>query len=251
MSLAQVMRATGELGGSFGFFATLNGVPIANGQASGEGAPVVAEIPISDLYVGDPNALSVQRGPGSGRLYYTADLNVYQPVEEVTAVQNGVTVQREYFPTGAACPRGDCAPIESSRPGELVQARLTVTVEQAAYYLLLEDYLPAGTEVLDTGLKTSQLGTPPEGEGEPQQPLFDPRRPFKAGWGWWFFTSPRIYDDHLSWAAPYLPPGTYQLNYTLVTLQPGEYRVLPARAWMFYFPETQGTGAGAIFTVRP
>jgi uncharacterized protein YfaS (alpha-2-macroglobulin family) len=251
MSLAQVMRATNELGGSFGFFATLNGVPIANGQASGEGAPVVADIPISELYVGDPNALSVQRGPGSGRLYYTADLSVYRPVESVTPVQKGVTVTRQYFPTGSACPRGDCAPIESARPGELVEARLTVTVEQAAYYLLLEDYIPAGMELLDTSLKTTQIGMP-EGEGEPQpEPLFDPRRPFERGWGSWFFTSPRIYDDHASWAAAYLPPGTYQLIYTLVTLQPGEYRVLPAHAWMFYFPETQGTTAGAIFTVRP
>jgi hypothetical protein len=132
-------------------------------------------------------------------------------------------------------------------------ARLTVTVEQAAYYLLLEDYLPAGTEALDTSLKTSQLGSSegaPEGAPQPE-PLFDPRRPFAAGWGRWYFTSPRIYDDHLSWAAPYLPPGTYQLDYTLVTLQPGEYRVLPARAWMFYFPETQGNSAGAVFTVQP
>jgi uncharacterized protein YfaS (alpha-2-macroglobulin family) len=174
-------------------------------------------------------------------------------VESVTPVQNGVTVTRQYYPAGSACLRGDCAPIESARPGELVEARLTVTVEQAAYYLLLEDYIPAGMELLDTSLKTTQLGMPPgEGEIETQQaPLFDPRRPFEGGWGSWFFTSPRFYDDHVSWAAAYLPPGTYQLVYTLVTLQPGEYRVLPAHAWMFYFPETQGTTAGAIFTVRP
>jgi hypothetical protein len=249
MALAEVMRSTEELGASFGFFATLNGVPIANGQASGEGAPVVADIPVGDLYVGDPNALSVQRGPGQGRLYYTADLNVYTPVEGVTPLQNGVTVERKYYPTGEDCPGRDCEPIESARPGELIRARLTITVDQAAYYLLVEDYLPAGTEALDTSLKTTQFDMP---EDETQQePLFDPRRPFDAGWGWWHFTSPRYFDDHVSWATAYLPPGTYELTYLLVSLQPGEYRVLPARAWMFYFPETQGNSAGAIFTVRP
>ena len=47
-----------------------------------------------------------------------------------------------------------------------------------------------------------------------------------------------------------LPPGTYEFTYQMVVLQPGEYRVLPARAWQFYFPEVQGIGKGDIFTVE-
>ncbi len=249
MALAEVMRSTEEVGASFGFFATLNGVPVANGQASGEGAPVVADIPIDDLYVGDPNALSINRGPGSGRLYYTAGLSVYRPVEDVAPLQNGVIVHRDYYPTGAACPRRDCAPIEQAKPGDTIMARLTLTLEQATYYLLVEDYLPAGTEVVDFSLKTTQYGLPEEEQTE--QLNFDPRRPYDEGWGWWLFTQPRIYDDHVSWASAYLPAGTYELTYLLTVLQPGEYRVLPARAWMFYFPETQGNSAGSIFTVQP
>jgi uncharacterized protein YfaS (alpha-2-macroglobulin family) len=248
MALSEVMRASEELGGGFAFSARLNGVPIANGQASGEGAPVVADIPLSNLYVGDPNALNVQRGPGDGRLYYTAALNVDRPVEDVAPLQRGVSVQRAYYPTGAACPGGDCAPITQAHPGDLIRARLSLTLENAAYFLLVQDYLPAGTEVLDTSLKTSQQGQPEE---QPQGPFFDPRRPFDKGWGWWYFTTPNIYDDHVSWASAYLPAGSYELNYLLVVLQPGEYRVLPARAWMFYFPEVQGNSAGDIFTIQP
>ena len=248
MALVEVMRATRETGGNFTFSARLNGTPIASGQASGEGAPVVASIPLGDLYTGDPNALSILRAPGNGRLYYTAALNVYRPVEDVAPLDHGVSVERAYFPTGAACPGGDCAPISEARPGDLIQARLTLTLQNAAYFLLVEDYLPAGTEVLDTSLKTSQQGQPQE---EPQAPVYDPRRPFHNGWGWWYFTQQSIYDDHVSWATAYLPPGTYELTYLLVVLQPGEYRTLPARAWEFYFPEVQGNSAGAIFTVRP
>jgi len=248
MSLVEVMRATGEIGGGFAFSARLNGLPIATGQASGEGAPVVASIPIGDLYTGDPNALAISRAPGSGRLYYTAALNVFGPVEEVAPLQRGVSVQRSYYPTGEACPRGECEPISSARPGDLVRVRVTVTLEDAAYYLLVEDYLPAGTEVLNTNLLTVQMGMPEE---EQVIPEFDPRRPFEKGWGWWFFTDPRIYDDHVSWATSYVPAGTYELTYLLVILQPGEYRVLPARSWMFYFPEVQGNSAGEVFTIQP
>jgi uncharacterized protein YfaS (alpha-2-macroglobulin family) len=248
MALVEVMRASGELGGGFAFSARLNGIPIATGQASGEGAPVVADIPISDLYTGDPNALVISRAPGSGRLYYSADLNVFRPVEEVAPLQRGVSVQRNYYPTGLACPRGECEPITEAHPGDLLRVRLTITLEDAAYYLLVEDYLPAGTEVLDTSLKTTQMGIPEEQQLGPE---FDPRRPFENGWGWWYFTDPRIYDDHLSWASSFVPAGTYELTYLLVVLQPGEYRVLPAHSWMFYFPEVQGNSAGAVFTVRP
>ncbi len=248
MALVEVMRTSGELGGSFAFSARLNGIPIATGQASGEGAPVVAEIPIGDLYTGDPNALVLSRAPGSGRLYYTAGLNVFRPVEDVTPLQRGVSVQRLYYPTGNDCPGGECDPITDARPGDLVRVRLTLTLEDAAYYLLVEDHLPAGTEVLDTSLKTSQFGIPEE---QQQGPQFDPSRPFEKGWGWWYFTDPRIYDDHLSWASSFVPAGTYELTYLLVVLQPGEYRVLPANSWMFYFPEVQGNSAGAIFTVQP
>jgi uncharacterized protein YfaS (alpha-2-macroglobulin family) len=114
-------------------------------------------------------------------------------------------------------------------------------VPETAYYLLVEDYLPAGTEVLDTRLLTSQQ----------ELPEIDPQRPFEEGWGWWFFSIPQVYDDRIAWAVDSLPAGTYELTYTLVILQPGEYRVLPARAWQFYFPEVQGTSAGEVFEIEP
>jgi uncharacterized protein YfaS (alpha-2-macroglobulin family) len=248
MALVEVLRTSGELEGNFAFSARLNGIPIVTGQASGEGAPVVANIPIGDLYISDPNALVISRAPGRGRLYYVTDLSVFRPVQEIAPMQQGVNVQRAYYPTGADCPGGDCAPITEARPGDLIRARVTITLEDAAYYLLVEDYLPAGTEVLDTSLKTSQLGIPEE---QTQGPLYDVRRPFEKGWGWWFFTDPTIYDDHISWASAFVPAGTYELTYLLVVLQPGEYSVLPARSWMFYFPEVQGNSAGTVFAVKP
>jgi hypothetical protein len=41
------------------------------------------------------------------------------------------------------------------------------------------------------------------------------------------------------------------LTYTLVPLQAGEFQVLPAHAWQAFFPEVQGTSAGAVFEVKP
>jgi hypothetical protein len=76
------------------------------------------------------------------------------------------------------------------------------------------------------------------------------RKPFEQGWGWWYFNQPLIHDDHITWTADYLPAGIYELTYTLVLIHPGEYQVLPARAWEFYFPEVQGSSAGDVFLIE-
>ena len=150
--------------------------------------------------------------------------------------------------------RGDLRPGRGLRSdqeataGELVKVRLALTLKNPAYYLLVEDYLPAGAEILNTGLKTSQQALLPEDE---TLPLYDPEHPFEQGWGWWLFSAPRIFDDHIAWAVDYLPAGTYELTYYLSDLQPGEYRVLPARAWQFYFPDVQGNSSGELFAIKP
>jgi uncharacterized protein YfaS (alpha-2-macroglobulin family) len=123
-----------------------------------------------------------------------------------------------------------------------------LTLPHDMYYLAVSDYIPAGAEILDTSLKTTQLGM--EGETDVQQ-TYDPRNPYEKGWGWWYFNQPQIYDDHIAWTARSLPAGSYELTYTLVLLQPGEYRAIPARSYQLYFPEVQANSAGDVFQIAP
>ena len=249
MAGAEYLRGTGELAGDFVYSAELNSLPLSSGQAGSDGAPVSAEVPVTKLYPDYPNALGIQRAEGPGRLYYTAALNVNRPVEEAAPLDRGISISRAYYPYGEECIEVDaCAAIKEATAGELVKVRLVLTLKNPAYYLLVEDYLPAGTEILNTGLKTSQQALLPE---EQPQPLYDPERPYDQGWGWWLFSAPRIFDDHIAWAVDYLPAGTYELTYYLSVLQPGDYRVLPARAWQFYFPEMQGNSSGELFAIKP
>jgi len=246
LALTEVMRGTGELGGDFAFGATLNGVSIASGHAGGATQlnPVTASLPLSSLFADSTNGLTVLREAGSGRLYYTAALQVFRPVADVEPLERGIHVTRQYYPAGADLRTAE--PINSVQVGEAVTVRLTLVLPTDAYYLAVEDYIPAGAEILNTRLQTSQLGE----FGEPG-PLYDPSDPYASGWGWWMFSAARVYDDHIAFSADYLPAGTYELTYTLVILQPGEYQVLPARAWMFYFPEVMGTNAGTVFEITP
>jgi uncharacterized protein YfaS (alpha-2-macroglobulin family) len=239
MALAQVMQGTGELSGEFEFYAELNDKPLAAGEAIGSSqlTPIETAAPIASLYPSEPNSLIISRGDGTGRLYYNTHLNVSRPVEDVALLDHGINITRAYFPSGIDCLEETCAPIRQAENGELVTVRLTLTVPETTYYLVVDDHIPAGAEILDFSLDTSQ------------ESQYNPNTFFEQGWGWWEFSSPRIYDDRISWTADQLPPGTYELVYQLVTLQPGEYRVLPPRAYQLYFPEVQGNGAGEIFEI--
>jgi hypothetical protein len=165
-------------------------------------------------------------------------------VEEVASLDRGISVSRAYYPLGADLKTA--TPVTVTKVGDTLTVRLSVVLPQDVYHFVVEDYIPAGTEILNTNLKTSQLGV----TGEPG-PLYDPRDPFGNGWGWWMFNAAQIYDDHISWTASYLPAGSYDLTYTLTVLQAGEYHLLPAHAWMFYFPEVQGNSAGGTLEIKP
>lgn len=245
LALTEMMRSTGELNASFTFSAALNGTPLASGQAGGAGqlTATSTSVPLSRLYPQAPNALNIERSAGGGRLYYTAGLDVSQPVDEVAPLRRGLSLERRFEPF--AQPGGEA--LQSGRIGQKVTVRLTLTLPHDAYYLFVEDYIPAGSEILDTRLKTSQQGE--GGEAQAATP-YDPRNPFAQGWGWWLFHPAQIYDDHIAWAADYLPAGTYELTYTLTLLQPGEFRVMPARAWQFYFPEVQANSSGEMFEIK-
>lgn len=245
MAANRIIAGTGELGGSFAYSAALNGAPLVEGNAGGSDqlTPISAQIPVKRLYADYPNSLVLQRAQGPGRLYYAVTLNVSRPVQNVASLSQGLNIARAFFSTSDS-PQA----IQNAQAGQKVNVRLTLTLPQEMYYLVVEDYIPAGAELLDPGLKTSQLGAGLEPSAET---IYDPRNPFARGWGWWLFNTPRLYDDHITWTADYLAAGSYELSYTLVLVQPGQFQVLPAQAWQLYFPEVQANSAGALFEITP
>ncbi len=238
LAMSAVMQGTGELAGNFDFGSALNGSPLASGNAAGEAqlTPVRSSVPIAQLYPDKPNSLIFSHGPGQGRLYYRAMLNVLLPVSNLPPLSQGMSIARAYYPQGQVSPGNS---LQRAPAGQLVEVHLTLSLPQDAHYVAVEDYLPAGAEILDTRLKTSQ-----------QKGLKPDETPFVNGWMWWLFSAPQVYDDRIVWTAEYLAAGTYELTYYLVLNQPGEYRVLPARAYEFYFPEVQARSAGEIFTIE-
>ena len=249
LALDKYMQASGELRGDFAFSAQLNGTALAQGQAAGPQnmTQVNVAASLTQLNLGGANSLLISKQDGTGKLYYRAALTVDRPAETAPAVERGMTISRQFMD----CSTGNCQPITAyqMKPDQSgrVTVKLTLSMQNDAYYLILQDYIPAGADILDSSLKTSQQGI----QDQVVQVKFDPADPFGEGWGWWYFNRPQIYDSHILWSADYLPAGTYELTYTIVPSLAGEYRVLPAHAWQAYFPEVQGSTAGAVFEIKP
>jgi uncharacterized protein YfaS (alpha-2-macroglobulin family) len=244
----ETLKGTGELQANFSYSAELNGTPFLSGEASGPDTltPVSAFQPIENLLPDAPNALNISRGSGVGNLYYRSYLQIQQPVDQVSAIDRGISIERRYCL--GTDQETDCVPYEALSLNDLnkpVLVRLSLSIAEDAYYLVVEDHIPAGTQIVDTNLLTGRQIYASDIR------VFDDGNPLFSGWGWWLFTEPAIYSDHIHWIAEELPAGTYELTYYLNPIQAGEFQVLPAHAYQYYFPEVEGSSEGMTFTIEP
>ena len=242
-AFADWIGATGEANSSFTWRTTLNDNTLLQGQASPLGETLKTVIGLQTLLRGQSSDLAFERGTGEGRLYYTAHVRSFLPVDTAPMVNRGVVIERKY--ESADCvpsPDKPCDAILLAKLGQNVRVRLTVVAPNTLYYVRLTDPLPGGAEIVDTSLKTSQTV---QSSGLPTAPRFGDTR----GWGWWWFVESQSYDDRMAAFASYLPAGTYEYTYVFRSSIAGQFKVMPASAELTYFPEVFGRSAGAAFAI--
>ncbi len=239
IGLTDWMVATNELKGNYDYSLILNSQEQASGTVTPEtvreGQDLVIEV--GNLLLDEINKVTVVRGEGEGALYYTAHLTLELDASEVTALNRGVGIVREYFRAG------ETEPVTDAKVGEILTVRLTVNIPETIYYFVLEDPLPAGVEALDTSLlTTTQLV-----DGPQLSPQYDPY----YYWWWWYWDHTEIRDESVNLYADVLPPGTYVYSYQVRATVPGKFQTMPSHGYAFYFPEVFGRTDGALFTVSP
>jgi len=180
---------------------------------------------------------------GPGAFHWAAALEAYVEGEDIPAAGNLVRVERRYVryvprraptmpaddepPVGWSCLEPSARPGDEALPsiaragsGDLFRVTLSVEAKQPLRYVLVEDPLPAGCEVL-------------EGREEGAFDRFERR------------------NDRAVFFLSSLPQGKATLTYVLQAVHPGSYRALPARAAGMYEPEVNGRSAEARLAVVP
>lgn len=169
-----------------------------------------------------------------GVMYYSADLTEYIAQEDIPAVASGarIDVQREYYRLQMRESEGydlrpSERPVERARYGDTLRCVLTVTSARPQEFMILEDYLPAGCEVV-------------EPDEEDRWFLYD-----ETG------TSSIDYlDDKVAVFWRSLPAGTHRITYDLRAALPGDYHVMPAHIYNMYSPQIWGSGAESRLRVK-
>ncbi len=238
IGLSEWMVASGELDGGYNWAVTFNGEGLDEGTVDGT---TVTEsqhlaVDITQMSTDGVNRLGITRGEGPGRLYYTAHLTAYLPVETLEPLSRGVMVERRFL-------NADGEWITEGVVGDRVTVEVTIIAPHDLYFLHVQDPYPAGAEGINTALLTESVVN--------ENRRIEPYDPLSRGWGWWYFSRTEIRDEMAVITAEALPAGTYQFVYEIRLAQVGQYRVIPPVAYETYMPEVYGRGTGSIFTVLP
>lgn len=240
LALTRWMVASGELQANYEFAIGLNGTRIGGGIANADTLRQTTELKVSvgELLKDQANRLAFARLEGPGNLYYTAHLTVNLPVEQVQALDQGIIVSRSYYRLDDRN-----VPVTEAQQGDLLLVKLTVVAPNSLHYVVVDDPLPAGFEAVDQSLNTNPQSV--DVNTYSWKDLMD------YGWGWWSFDHIELRDEKVVLSAEYLPAGTYTYSYLVRASTPGTFRVIPATAQEFYFPEVYGRGQGELFVVKP
>jgi len=158
ISLTDAMLVSGDLAAAYSWRVALNGQTLADAATDAGSLADTWEmrIGIPPLLRDVGNHLTIARTDGPGRLYYTAHLRVFLPVEEIEPVDRGIIVSRRY--TLADCQDGPrCPEAREVKLGDEIRVDLTIIAPNDLYYVVVEDPLPAGAEAIDTGLATTSM----------------------------------------------------------------------------------------------
>jgi uncharacterized protein YfaS (alpha-2-macroglobulin family) len=235
-ALTDYAAATGELNPNFAFDVTLNSEVLLSGQATAQTVAdtLIEQAPLGEL-AGGRSRLTFDRTAGDGVLYYTVNVQADLPITTFEEYASGFFVSRRYLRPGTGMA------VDSATVGEQVEVRITIIAPNDQYFVIVEDYLPAGMEAINPRFETSaQIGTAPQ---------LNPVDPLAQGWGWWLFDNIQFRTQKVVMTASFLPRGTYEFVYSMRATVPGVYNVIPATAREQFFPDIYGRSAGQIFTV--
>lgn len=177
------------------------------GQSDVFSDPKVIKVGAEALKAG-ANTLSITKD-GAGAVYWAARLNYLIPAEKALPLARGVEVKRVY-----RIPADDPSKADTQTSGTVVTAEVTIRNADNLRYVLLEEPIPAGCEVI---------------AGDDEAPWEQP------------YNRREVWDNRVVWYFDYLPKGETTLSYALRTESPGRYGILPTAASLMYFPEVRGS----------
>ncbi|MBO4675755.1 MAG: Ig-like domain-containing protein [Elusimicrobiaceae bacterium] len=160
---------------------------------------------------------------GEGTLYYTIG-QTYTPASYKRSAGSGLHVTR-------LLTTFDDRPVQQIVAGERYKVTLSVTTAASRSFVALEDFIPAGFELVSTRLATEDSFQ----EDSSKPSVFD-------------YTEQ--YDDRIVAFADLLPAGTHTFSYTVAARVRGEFSYPAAWVSQMYAPEVFGRNTTSVMVVQ-
>ena len=175
---------------------------------------------------------------GAGRLYYRIGLNYAPKNLKIGAADDGFIVSRRYEAIDdAADVKHNADGSWTIKSGARVRVKLEMIAPTRRYHVALVDKLPAGLEIINEALKTSEI-VPPE--------KFDYKKVNRSFW----FEHQNLRDERAEAFTSLLWEGAWNYSYTARATTPGNFVVPPAKAEEMYHPETFGRTGTDFVTIQ-
>lgn len=212
----------------------------------------VLNIPMSYLTdQGGTSNLIIDR-QGAGRLYYRIGMKYAPKNLKLDPADYGFTVLRTYEPVDDKDDvKQNADGSWTIKSGARVRIRLTMVAQARRYHVALVDQLPAGLEILNPELATTEVIP---GDNKPiTSVLTYGSRSYGYGSWWWrqyWFEHQNFRDERAEAFASLLWEGVYNYSYVTRATTPGRFVVPPAKAEEMYHPETFGRTGTDMVTVE-
>ncbi len=232
--LTDYMKVSGELKPNVAFLVYVNDRQVLSRKFSADDplAPATIRLSGGELAAGR-NKVRIVRS-GEGRVYWSANAHYYSTSSKLAEQgKSPLSIDRNYFRM-VSTRNGDkivydLQPFDgNAKQGDLIAVKLDV-IGNDGRYLLVEDPIPAGTEIV------------------PRDDLYEFRS--KPDWWAYWFTRREYRDDRAAFFHSYLRTGSVTDYYLLRVVNPGKFRVSPARVEPMYQPQFFATSNGADWEV--
>ena len=212
----------------------------------------VLNIPMSYLTdQGGTSNLIIDR-EGAGRLYYRIGMTYAPKNLKLDPADYGFTVLRSYEPVDDKDDvKQNADGSWTFHAGARVRVRLTMVAQARRYHVALVDQLPAGLEILNPELATTEAI--PADQKPATSVLEYGSRSYGYGSWWWrqyWFEHQNFRDERAEAFASLLWEGVYNYSYVTRATTPGHFVVPPAKAEEMYHPETFGRTGTDFVTVE-
>ena len=196
------------------------------------------ELPLSDLKFNENNVVQFSKNNNNelpNALYYDMALKYYLPVDQIPPRDEGFSITRAFY---SVDDKENKTPLQEAKVGEVLRANLQITVPKSRNFMIIEDYIPAGMEIVNLELATEQKS------------LLLQEKEIKENNRELYPNFTELHDDRAFVFKERIEPGVYEFDYYVRALTKGKFTHLPAVVSEMYFPENFGRTAGSYFEIK-